>query len=45
MKRYNIEELKTKLERYRNIKLEDVDEISSIKIIEENQAMKEYWIV
>ena len=44
--KYNIKELEEKLDRYKNIKLEDinpddVDEISSIKI-EENQVMKEF---
>ena len=48
-KKYNIQELKEKLKRCRNMKLEDVtlddvDELSSIKLIEENQVMREFLI-
>ena len=50
MNTYNIKELAEKLERCRNVnlddvKLEDVDEITDIKQIEENLVMKEYWIL
>ena len=46
-KKYNIQELEEKLKRCRNMKLEDVtladvDELSSIKLIEENQVMREF---
>lgn len=48
-KKYNIQELEEKLKRCRNMKLEyvtldDVDELSSIKLIEENQVMREFLI-
>ena len=47
--KYNIKELEEKLNRCKNMKLEDinpddVDEINSIKQIEENQVMKEFQI-
>ena len=47
MNKYNIEELREKLERCRkvnldNVKLEDVDEITSIKIDRRKTSEKEY---
>ena len=47
--KHNIEKLGEKLEKCRNMKLEyvtldDVDELSSIKLIEENQVMREFLI-
>ena len=47
MDKYNLKELEEKLKYCKNMKLEDVtlddvDEISSIKWIEENQVMKGY---
>ena len=49
MDKYNIKELEEKINRCKNMKLEDinpdeVDELTSIKQIEENQAMKEFQI-
>ena len=47
--KYNLKELQEKLEKCRNMRLEDVtlddvDELSSIKLIEENQVMREFLI-
>lgn len=50
MNKYNLEELKEKLERCKNIPIEeinpdDVDHIEDIKISRKNVEKREYWIL